>query len=180
MSKIKVLKDNTHENKKKARQRAKFKIPDDNEIMKDRATLITSQTVEIVKDGQNMSQIRHMLDISESIINFRLKQLGLNEKWELTDKPNIQETFEGAPKPEAILKAELNMDVYNYKQEILAFEKLKDKFLKQHEFKKKEVEQIMTGNFDWTKWTKEYTELKLDETKKSLEESKKEVNPITN
>ncbi len=165
----KIKTTHTHEEVKKQRQRAKFTIPDKDEIMRDRDVMITQSTVEIVKDGDNMSNIRHLLEISESIINFRLSQLGLNKAWTQTDKPNIQELFEGAPKPESILKAELAMNVYDYKREVLAFEKLKDKFLKQHKFEEDDVLSIMAGDYDWTNWSKEFKEKQLNETSKAID-----------
>lgn len=91
------------------------------------------------------------LKIVESHISFRLDQLGLNEKGEKIKDMRIVELFNGAPKPEIILKAELDKEIDVYKLLVGEIEGA-TRYLKQNGFSDEDVVSIKLGVFDSVKW----------------------------
>lgn len=150
--------------------RAKFTVPTEEEIKHDRNDFMTQRIAQIIQEGNSLAGIQYKITIEEEAIKFRMHQLGIDDDWKQTGKVNIQETFEGAPKPESMLRAELNHEVYVYKESIMRYEKLKDKFITEYKFTVEDVEKIVFGGFDWTNWQK-----------KALAEevSNEEDNPVT-
>ena len=147
---------------KRRTSKGKFVVPTPEEIINDRSQHIDNTIQETVIDGDKLKKSMLNINYHEALIKFRQQQLGYNDKFEQTEMLDIREQYDGATKTEELLRAELDVDLYNYRTQIREFEKLKDKFVIKYKFSKEQVEQVLKDSFNWSDWTKKTKVEKLD------------------
>jgi hypothetical protein len=115
------------------------------------------------------------LGIANAKFEMRFKQLGLDAQGRVVEGSivNVEETFNGMPKTPALLRSELNADLYNYKRLVGEIESC-ERYLSQKGFDKEQINQIKKDEFSIIDWqtNKIKTELEKRGIKPSEELSK--------
>lgn len=126
-------------------------VPSEEELNEVNKRRIDSQNAETLQYIDSVMRGWLNVKLTETRIEMRLKQLGLDSKGTKLDEPHILEKFNDVYKSKEMLHAELNIDLFNYKELISAFERSK-KYLKEHGFDDTHILDMQTGKFSMGDW----------------------------
>ena len=126
-------------------------VPSDEELQEAKKRRIDSERAETLQHIDGV--IRGWLNVKliETRIDVRLKQLGLDAKGTRLGEVHILEKFNETYKTKAMLEAELNIDLFNYKESIGAVER-SVRYLKSRGFDDTHILDMKTGRFSMSDW----------------------------
>lgn len=145
---------------KRVRSNAQAVHPEPGEIKKEMRRKFDIKVAETIQDAETMCNMLYSMKEMEEVIDFRRKQLNLDEDWELISdgEVNVKELFEGTTKPASMLKAQLKRNLFQYKSQVRQFERMKEKFEKEYNFTPEDIVSILDMSFDWNEWANKVTE----------------------
>jgi len=146
--------------------KAKFEVPSEAEIAEVKKRKMDGETAEILQHIDGVMRGWLNIRLYESRIKFRLTQLGRDVKGNEIDAVHILEKFNDAIKPLEMLEAELNIDVFNYKELIAAVSK-DERYLLNNGFDKAHILDMKKGSFSMSEWL----DKREEEAKKQLGET---------
>jgi hypothetical protein len=148
---------------RRKRSTGKFVVPtvdEVNEEIQRKMDYNTQQTLENI-DGLRYDWLA--LKQQESLIRWRLEQLGKDIDGKELGPVSIQEKFNNGIMPQYILEANLNMNLVDYEKAIAVIEG-RIRFLKDKGFTDEQISQIKMGKFSKLDWhTEDSKKVKKDE-----------------